>query len=104
MSFSQVEMLAEGATGEHRFSRKDLLTRALRLERQRELDPKLRQLLRANVVRGLFLHAPGVLLLDALLSIAAAIVFWREGHEAVVAAWLALILATTVLRWIHVVR
>ena len=104
MSFSQVEVLSKGAEGERHFSRKDLFARALRLERRREVDPKLRQLLRANVVRGLFLHAPGVLLLDALISIAAAIVFWREGHEAVVAAWLALILATTVLRWIHVVR
>ncbi|HEY7610378.1 MAG TPA: HAMP domain-containing sensor histidine kinase [Alphaproteobacteria bacterium] len=104
MSFSQVEVLAKGAEPERQISRKDLFARALRVERARKIDPRLRQLLRANVVRGLFLHAPGVLLLDALVSIAAAFVFWREGRGSIVAAWLALILAATVLRWLYVVR
>jgi signal transduction histidine kinase len=104
MSFSQVDILAQGPEPRRRVSRKELLARALRLERGRTLDPKLRQLILANVVRGLYFHAPGVLLLDALVAIAAAFVFWREGSHEVVGAWLLLILAATVLRWVYVVR
>ena len=104
MAFSQVDALVRGSQPPGNYSRKDLLTRALRLERARKIDPELRTLLRANVVRGLFLNAPGVLLLDALIAIAAAVVFWREGHQGTVAAWLLLTLATTVLRWLHTVR
>ena len=78
--------------------------RALRLERARAVDPALRRLLLANVVRGLYYHAPGMLLLDALIAIAAAFVFWRDGSEGIVGAWVALMLAANVLRWLHVVR
>jgi signal transduction histidine kinase len=104
MSFSQVDVLAQNSEAPRRVSRKELLARALRLERARTVDPKLRQLILANVVRGLYFHAPGVLLLDALVACAAAFVFWREGSREVVGAWLLLILAATVLRWIYVVR
>ncbi len=104
MSFSQIEVLAQGAEPSRRVSRRELLTRAMRLERARAIDPKLRQLLLANVVRGLYYHAPGVLLLDGLVAIAAAFVFWREGSEGSVGAWVALMLAATVLRWLYVVR
>jgi signal transduction histidine kinase len=104
MSFSQLDVLAPGAEPPRRLSRRDLLARALRLERARTIDPKLKQLLLANVVRGLFVHAPGILLLDALVAVAAAFVFWREGSHELVGAWLALILAATVLRWLYVVR
>lgn len=103
-SFSQIDVLAQGSEPPQRVSRRDLLARALRLERERTIDPKLKQLILANVVRGLFFHAPGVLLLDALIAVAAAFVFWREGAQAVVGAWLALMLAATVLRWLYVVR
>jgi signal transduction histidine kinase len=104
MSFSQMDVLAQGTEPQRRVSRKELLARALRLERARTVDPKLRQLILANVVRGLYFHAPGVLLLDGLVAIAAAFVFWREGAHEVVGAWLLLILAATVLRWVYVVR
>ena len=104
MSFSHIDILAQGAASTRRLSRRELLTRAIRLEREPTIDPKLRQLLLANVVRGLYYHAPGVLLLDALVAVAAAFVFWRSGSESAVGAWLLLMLAATALRWLYVVR
>jgi signal transduction histidine kinase len=104
MSFSQIDILSQGAEPSRRLSRRELLARAIRLERARTIDPKLQQLLLANIVRGLYYHAPGVLLLDALIAAAAAFVFWRDGFEGAVGAWLLLMLAATVLRWLYVVR
>ncbi len=103
MAFSSVKALAE-ADGSQDVSRKELLLRALRLERGSAVDPPARAALTAHVVRGLFLYAPGIILVETIAAILAAIVFWREGSETALIAWLALALATSVLRWLHVLR
>ncbi len=104
MSFSQLEILARESEEPGHFTRRKLLARSLQLERARPVDPELRQLLNANVVRGLFMTAPGVVMLDALLAAVVACVFWSGGPQYTIAAWLALTLATTMLRWLHIDR
>jgi signal transduction histidine kinase len=81
-----------------------LLARSLRLERAPSIDPKLRQILDANVVRGLFLTATGVVLLDALLAVIVAFIFWNEVSSSTMVAWLALSLAVALVRWLHIER
>ena len=104
MAFSQAEALAKSAQDGRRISRKDLFLRALRLERARTMDAQTRSLLNGHVVRGLFLYAPGILFIEAVAAVLVAVVFWRNGHDMIIGAWLALIMATCVLRWLHVLR
>ncbi len=82
-------------------TRCELLLRAFRADRNDTLSPEARAELRAEIVRGLFVQAPGILVIEMAVAVFVAAVFWRSVPAANLVAWTALLIAASVVRWVH---
>jgi two-component system, cell cycle sensor histidine kinase PleC len=85
-------------------SRWELLQRAFRAERGNTLDTATRDELRAEVVRGLYLQAPGILLVEIFVTVFIAAVFWNSADRQVLLPWALLLFAANIVRWMMVRR
>jgi signal transduction histidine kinase len=82
-------------------TRGELLLRAFRANRGSALDPAAQLELRAEVVRGLFVQAPGILVVEMLVALFVAGIFWRSVPAEKLLAWTALLIAAAIVRWVH---
>jgi two-component system cell cycle sensor histidine kinase PleC len=82
-------------------TRYELLLRAFRANRGGALDPTAQTELRAEIVRGLFVQAPGILLIEMVVALFIAAVFWRSVPAQSLVAWAALLIAAAIVRWVH---
>ena len=82
-------------------TRIELLLRAFRADRGAALDAAARAELRAEVVRGLFVQAPGILVIEMAVALFVSAIFWKSVPAANILAWAALLIAAAVVRWVH---
>ncbi len=82
-------------------TRVELLMRAFRAGRTAALDPTAQAELRAEVVRGLFMQAPGLLVIEMAVAVFISAVFWRSAPTTTIVAWAALVIAAAIVRWVH---
>ncbi len=82
-------------------TRIELLLRAFRADRGAALDAAARAELRAEIVRGLFVQAPGILVIEMAVALFISAVFWKSVPAANLVAWAALLIAASVVRWVH---
>jgi signal transduction histidine kinase len=82
-------------------TRCELLLRAFRSDRGGTLDQAARAELRAEVVRGLFVQAPGILAIEMAVAVLIAAIFWRSVPAQTLIAWSALLVAASIVRWVH---
>ena len=82
-------------------TRCELLLRAFRADRGGALAPEAQSELRAEIVRGLFVQAPGILVIEMAVAVFVAAVFWRSVPAANLVAWAALLIAASIVRWVH---
>jgi hypothetical protein len=82
-------------------TRIELLLRAFRADRSTALDAAERSELRAEIVRGLFVQAPGILVVEMVVALFVSAIFWKSVPAANLVAWAALLIAAAVIRWVH---
>jgi two-component system, cell cycle sensor histidine kinase PleC len=82
-------------------TRCELLLRAFRAGRAGALEPAAQAELRAEVVRGLFVQAPGILVVEMAVAVLIAAIFWRSVPAQTLVAWSALLVAASIVRWVH---
>jgi two-component system cell cycle sensor histidine kinase PleC len=82
-------------------TRCELLLRAFRADRAGALEPGAQAELRAEVVRGLFVQAPGILVIEMAVAVLIAAIFWRSVPAQTLVAWSALLIAASIVRWVH---
>ena len=82
-------------------TRYELLRRAFRADRGGALDPAAQAELRAEIVRGLFVQAPGILVIEMAVAVFVAGIFWRSVPAQQLVAWAALLIAASIVRWVH---
>ncbi len=82
-------------------TRYELLLRAFRADRSGPLEPAAQAELRAEVVRGLFVQAPGILVIEMAVAVLVAGIFWRSVASETLVSWTALLIAASIVRWVH---
>ncbi len=83
-------------------TRCELLMRSFRADnRLGALDAQTRAELRAEIVRGLFIQAPGLLVVELAVTLFMAAVFWKSAPATLVFSWAALLIAAAIIRWVH---
>jgi two-component system, cell cycle sensor histidine kinase PleC len=85
----------------HEPTRLELLLRAFRADRTSALDPAARGELRAEVARGLFGQAPGILAIEMAVALFVSAIFWKSVPTGLLVAWAALLMAASIVRWVH---
>jgi two-component system cell cycle sensor histidine kinase PleC len=86
---------------DHEPTRLELLLRAFRAERGAAIGSAAQTELRAEIVRGLFVQAPGLLVIEMAMALFIAAIFWRSALTPTVVAWAALLIAAAIVRWVH---
>ncbi len=82
-------------------TRLELILRAFRANRDAPLDSAAQEELRAEIVRGLFVQAPGLLVVEMAVAMFVAAVFWRATSTPHLISWAALLIAAAIVRWVH---
>jgi two-component system cell cycle sensor histidine kinase PleC len=82
-------------------TRLELILRAFRANRDTPLDSAAQAELRAEIVRGLFVQAPGLLVVEMAVALFVSAVFWKATSKAHLIAWAALLIAAAIIRWVH---
>ncbi|MCW5774197.1 MAG: HAMP domain-containing histidine kinase [Rhodospirillaceae bacterium] len=100
MPFGDIALLFGDRPGREP-TRLELLLRAFRANRSGTLDAATRAELRAEIVRGLFIQAPGILVIEMGVALLVAGVFWRSASPTIVVSWAALVIAAAIVRWVH---
>ena len=101
MPLGDIALAINGSGQSREPTRYELLLRAFRADRGDALEPAARAELRAEVVRGLFVQAPGILVVEMAVAILIAAIFWRSVPAQTLVAWSALLVAASIVRWVH---
>ncbi|MBL8664279.1 MAG: hypothetical protein JNM29_15720 [Candidatus Odyssella sp.] len=101
MPLGDIALAINGSGQSREPTRYELLLRAFRADRGGALEPAAQAELRAEVVRGLFVQAPGILVVEMAVAILVAAIFWRSAPAQTLVAWSALLVAASIVRWVH---
>jgi signal transduction histidine kinase len=101
MPFGDIALTIDNRSQSREPTRCELLLRAFRADRGGALDPAARAELRAEIVRGLFVQAPGILVVEMAVAVLVAGIFWRTVPLQTLVAWTALLIAASIVRWVH---